>query len=93
MPFKGTTYFEYSKMEKRYWTSKYLLDQIQNKALSIKKVLSPNYKLLFIFDNTISHAIYAKDTLQVENINKGSDGQQPFLCLGWYIGANGEIII
>ena len=45
-----------------------------------------------MFDNATSHAVYAKDALQIENMNKGSGGQQPFLRPGWYTGANGEII-
>ena len=32
-----------------------------------------------MFDNAISHRIYAKDVLQVAYMNKGPRGQQPFL--------------
>ncbi len=45
-----------------------------------------------MFDNATSHAIYAKDALQVTHMNKGLGGQQPFLRAGWYEAANGEII-
>ena len=92
MPFEAAIYFEYGKIEEKYWTSKYLLDQIQNKALPIGKALYPSYGLLFMFDNATSHAVYAKDALQVGNMNKGSGDQQPFLCSSWYTGANREII-
>ena len=45
-----------------------------------------------MFDNATSHAIYAKDVLQVAHMNKGPGGQQPFLRPGWYKATNGEII-
>lgn len=44
--------------------------------------LYPGYELLFMFDNAISHSIYAKDALQVIQINKGPSGQQPFFYPG-----------
>ena len=69
------------------------MDQIKTKALPIKEVLYPRYELLFMFDNATSHAIYAKDALQVAYINKRSDGQQPFLHTSWYRKVEGEIII
>lgn len=50
-------------MEKKYLTCKHLLDQIKKKVLPIAKVLYPGYKLLLIFDNVISHAIYIKNVL------------------------------
>lgn len=65
-------------MEESYWTGEYLLDQIINKALPIIKSLYPGYELLFIFNNVISHSIYAKDILQVAHINKKLGGQQSF---------------
>ena len=68
------TYFEYSKMEEGYWTGEHLLDQIRTKALSIGEALYPGYELLFMFDNVTSHAVYAKDALQVAHMNKGPEG-------------------
>lgn len=92
IPFKAATYFKYRKMEEGYWTIEHLLDQIQKKALSIKKTLYPGYELLFMFHNATRYAVYAKDALQVGNMNKSSGSQQPFLYPGWYTGANREII-
>lgn len=69
------------------------MDQIKSKALPIAKALYSGYELLFIFDNTISHAIYAKDVLQVAHMNKSPGDQQPFLQVGWYTIIDGEIII
>lgn len=63
VPFEAATYFECGKIEEGYWTGEHLLDQIQNKALPIGEALHPCYKLLFMFDNTTSHAVYAKDAL------------------------------
>ena len=65
VPFEAATYFEYGKMEEGYWTGEHLLDIIKTKALPIGEALYSGYELLFIFDNVISHAIYAKDALQV----------------------------
>ena len=90
-PFTAT-YFKYKKIEERYQTGKYLVDQIQKKALSIEKALYLSYELLFIFDNVTSHAVYAKDELQIGNMNKNSCDQQLFLHPGQYIRANREII-
>lgn len=72
VPFEAATYFEYSKIEEGYQTGKHLLDQIQNKTLPIGEALYLDYELLFMFDNATSYAVYAKDALQVENINKSS---------------------
>lgn len=58
-------------MEEGYWTGEHFLDQIWAKALPIREALYPGYELLFMFDNAISHAVYAKDALQVVYINKG----------------------
>lgn len=82
VPLEAVTYFEYRKMEEKYWTGEHLLNQIQKKALLIGEALYPGYALLFMFDNATSHSIYAKDALQVANINKGSGGQQAFLQPG-----------
>ena len=57
------TYFEYGKIEERYWTGEYLLDQILKKVLRIGKALYSGYKLLFLFDNTTSYSIYVLDIL------------------------------
>lgn len=57
------TYFEYKKIEERYWTDEYLLNQITKKALSIVQALYLGYELLFMFDNITSHFIYVKDAL------------------------------
>lgn len=45
-----------------------------------------------MFDNATSHAIYAKDVLQVAQMKKSSGCQQPCLRAEWYKAANGEII-
>ena len=37
VPKEAVTYFEYKKLEKRYWTKKHLLDQIVKNALPIGK--------------------------------------------------------
>ena len=79
-------------MEEGYWTGEHLLDQIRTKALPIGEALYPGYELLFMFDNATSHAVYAKDELQVAHMNKGPGGQQPFLRAGWYKRVGGEII-
>lgn len=69
-------------MEKKYWLSKHLFDQIKSKALFIMEAWYPGYELLFIFNNITSYAIYAKNLLQVTHINKCSRSQQLFLKAG-----------
>ena len=66
-------------MKKSYWIGEHLLNQIINKALSITKSIYSGYKLLFMFENTISHSIYAKNALQVAYINEKPSSQQLFL--------------
>ena len=92
IPLEAVIYFEYGKIEEGYWTGEHLLDQIERKALPIAEALYPAYELLFMFDNTTSHAIYVKDALQVTHMNKGPGGQQLFLRAGWYQNIDGEII-
>ena len=82
VPLEAVTYFEYRKMEERYWTGKHFLNQIQKKILSIGEALYPGYALLFMFDNATSHFIYAKNTFQVANMNKGLGDQPAFLRPG-----------
>ena len=89
---EAVTYFGYGKIEERYWTDEYLLNQIQKKTLPIGETLYLGYALLFMFDNTTSHSIYAKDALQVANMNKGLEGQPAFLRPEWYTTPNKEVI-
>lgn len=63
------------------------------KALPIGEALYPGYALLFLFDNAISHLIYAPDALQVAHMNKVSGGCQSYLRLGWFIGPNQETAV
>lgn len=77
--FEVATYFKYDKIEEGYWTVENLLDQIKTKALPIRKAFYLGYKLLFMFDNVTSHAIYTKNVLQVTYMNKRPGGQQLFL--------------
>ncbi len=74
IPKKAVTYFEYGKSEEKYWTEKHLLDQIVKKALPIGEALYLVYTLLFLFDNTTSHSIYALDVLQIVQMNKKPEG-------------------
>ena len=82
VPLEAAIYFEYEKTEEDYWTGEHLLDQIINKALPIAESLYPGYELLFMFNKATSHFIYAKDALQVAQINKELGGQQLFLRAG-----------
>lgn len=45
------------------------------KILPIREVLYQDYKLLFLFDNTTSHLIYASNGLQDAYINKRLESQ------------------
>lgn len=76
--------FEYGKNNDGYWDGVKLHKQVVSKALPIAEALYPGYSLLFLFDNATSHSVYAKDALQVNDMNKGSGGKQNYLRHGWF---------
>ena len=76
--------FEYGEKNDGYWDRAKLHKQVVNKALPIAEALYPGYSLLFLFDNATSHSVYAKDALQVKDMNKGYGGKQPVLRNGWF---------
>lgn len=76
--------FEYGKNNERYWDGVKLHKQVVSKALLIAKALYSGYSLLFLFDNATSHSVYAKNALQVKDMNKGPGGKQGQLHDGWF---------
>ena len=76
--------FEYRKNNDGYWDGAKLHKQVVSKALPIAEALYPGYSLLFLFDNATSHSVYAKDALQVQEMNKGVGGKQAQLRNGWF---------
>ena len=80
--------FEYGKNNNDYWDGAKLHQQVVNKALLIAKTLYLGYSLLFFFNNTTSHSIYAKNALQVKDMNKSTKSQQPQLRNGWFNGGD-----
>lgn len=76
--------FEYGKNNNEYWDRAKLHQQVVNKALPIAETLYFGYSLLFFFDNATSHSVYAKDTLQVKDMNKSAGSQQPQLPNWWF---------
>ena len=82
IPLEAVEYFEYGKNNDGYWKGENLLKQVVEKALPIAEALYPGYQLLFLFDNATSHSVFASDALQVDEMNKGSGGQQKFLRNG-----------
>ena len=83
--------FEYGKNNDGYWDGAKLHQQVVHKALPIAEAFYPGYFLLFLFDNATSHSVYAKDALQVQNMNKGSGRKQPILRDGWFDNGAGRI--
>lgn len=79
-------------MKKRYWTEEHLWDQIQSKALPIEENLYPGSESLVALNYSTSDAIYAKNALQIDQMNRGHGGQQLFLGPGWYKMTDREII-
>ena len=67
--------YENRKNNDGYWDGVKLHQQVVSKALPIAKALYPGYSLFYLFDNATSHAIYAKDALQVQNMNKRCGGK------------------
>ena len=76
--------FEYGKNNDGYWDGAKLHKQVVSKALPIIEALYPGYSLLFLFDNTTSYSVYAKDVLQVQEMNKSVGGKQAQLRNGWF---------
>lgn len=62
--------FKYRINYDRYWNRAKLYKQIVNKTLSITKAFYLGYLLLYLFNNVRNQFIYAKNTLQVKDINK-----------------------
>lgn len=62
--------FEYGKNNNRYYNRVKLYKQVVEKALFIVEALYLRYSLYFLFDNTTSHSIYAKDIHQIKNMNE-----------------------
>ena len=75
---------EYEKNNDGYQDGAKLHKQVVSKALPIAEALYPEYSLLFLFDNATSHSVYAKDALQVQEINKGVRSKQAQLRNGWF---------
>ena len=74
--------FEYEKNNDGYWDEAKLHKQVVNKALPIAEALYPEYSFIYLFDNATSHSIYAKDVLQVKDMNKEYGEKQPVLRNG-----------
>ena len=72
--------FEYEKSNNGYWDRPKLYHQVVTKVLPIAEALYPGYSLLFLFNNTTSHFIYAQNALCTANINKEVEEKQPILC-------------
>ena len=62
---KAVKILEYGKNNNGYWDRAKLHQQVVNKALPIAKAFYLRYLLLYLFDNTTNHSVYAKDALQV----------------------------
>lgn len=75
MHIESVEIFEYRKNNNGYLDRAKLYQQVINKTLPIVKVFYFSYSLLFLFDNATSHLVYAKDALQVINMNKNTRGK------------------
>lgn len=71
--------FEYGKNNRRYWDRPKLYKQMINKALPIVETFYLGYSYLFLFDNAISHSVYAENELCIRRMNKKSSGKQVWL--------------
>ena len=61
-----------------------MVSQVWNRAFPIVEALYPGYEAVFMFDNTKSHAIFAKDALRVHQLSKSTSGTQFFIRNNWY---------
>lgn len=76
--------FEYEKNNDRYKDGIKLYQRMIIKTLSIAKTLYLGYLFGFLFDNITSYFVYAKDILQIVNINKNLWNKQTYLYNSWY---------
>ena len=72
---------KYEKNNDRYLDEIKLLWQVIEKALPIAEVLYLRYSILFIFDNSTSHLVYAEDILYAHKMNKKPGGKQIILAI------------
>ena len=62
-----------------------------SKVLPIIEALYLSYSLLFLFDNVISHPIYANNAIRTGRMNKSSGDKQVWLRNSWYKKENTQI--
>lgn len=72
--------FGYKKNNERYWDRAKLHKQVVGKALPIIETSYLDYWLLSLFDNTISHFVYANNTLHIRKMNRSFGSKQVWLC-------------
>lgn len=61
--------FEYKKSNKGYWDRFKLVKQVVHKILLITEALYQGYLLVFLFNNTTSHSIFAQNALCTIQMN------------------------
>lgn len=63
--------FEHGKNNDGYWDGAKLHQQVMIKALPIAEAFYLGYSFPFFFDSTNSYSVYAKNGLQIKDMNKG----------------------
>lgn len=76
--------FEYGRNYEGYWDGAKLHEQVVFKALSIAEAFYPSYAFFFLFNNAMSHSVYASNALCTNNMNKNIGSQQAQLRTGGY---------
>lgn len=67
--------FKYRKNNKEYWDRPKFYKQVITKTLPIAKAPYLGYSLLFLFDNVITHSVYADNALCIIGMNEKSEGK------------------
>jgi hypothetical protein len=67
-----------------WWTGQDTIEQTINKAIPIARLLHPGCDLLFTFDHSSGHHVFADDSLVAEKMNLNPGGQQPVMRDGFY---------
>src|ERR1700761_932457 len=62
-----------------YWDAEQLIKQVQEGAIPIFEELFPNCTGVFIFDQSSAHNAFAKDALNVRNMNVRPGGKQSIM--------------
>lgn len=73
----------------KWWSGKDTVTQLIERAIPIAEALYPGHVLVFAFDCSSGHTLFAPDALKTTNMNLNPGGAQKVLRDGWFCDENG----